>query len=102
MKTTSSHHSNQPVSNLFNTDNCNCICHYPDDIEIDEEENINLHKTEEYNQSPFQKKLFQKKIQKVSAFVTKNVPVLVILRLAYVVLVSKKKKLIIIKIYILK
>jgi len=61
MKTTSSHHSNQPVSNLFNTDNCNCICHYPDDIEIDEEENINLHKTEEYNQSPFQKKLFQKK-----------------------------------------
>ena len=102
MKTNSSHNSNQPISNLFNTDNCNCICHYPDDIEIDEDQNTNIHKTEEYIKSPFQKKLFQKKNSESLCICDQECSCTCHCETCLCCPCVKEKKGIIIKIYILK
>ena len=34
MKTNSTHRTNANLSNLYNNDNCDCYCHYPEDMEI--------------------------------------------------------------------
>ena len=54
MKKTSPHLSPQAISNIYSTDNCNCLCHYPEEIQISEDNSFS-------NQSSLQKKLYQKK-----------------------------------------
>ena len=60
-------HSNLNLSNQYATDNCDCFCHYPEDIDINDKHSI-LHQnippnatTQSYRPSPLKKKLNQKK-----------------------------------------
>ena len=104
MKTSSTHLFNHKIPNLFINDDCDCLCHYPEDIDINDKNTV-LSKpliTETYPQSPFKKNYFKKKILIVFVYVIRSVLVLVISTLVYVVHASKKKRLIITKIYILK
>ena len=43
MKSNSPHNSNPNLSNLYNTDNCDCLCHYPEDMDINHQSPL-LHK----------------------------------------------------------
>ena len=36
MKKTSTNKAIQNISNSYNTENCNCICHYQGDIDLNE------------------------------------------------------------------
>ena len=63
MKKTSTNKAIQNISNSYNTENCNCICHYQGDIDLNENQDSKMHQidiSEAYNQSPFKKKQIQK------------------------------------------
>ena len=58
MKKISSCKAIQNISNTYSTDNCNCICHYQDDIETNENHDSNIQQIDifrTYIQSPFKK-----------------------------------------------
>ena len=40
MNSSSTHRSNPNLSNLYNSENCDCFCHYPEDIEISHQNSI--------------------------------------------------------------
>ena len=67
MQTNSSHQSNPSISKIYITDNCDCMCHYPDDIEINEENSFfqnnppSNQQSQKYIQSKLKQKLFRKK-----------------------------------------
>ena len=85
------------ITNQYVTDNCDCFCHYPEDMEMNEQHSI-LHQnlpsssnTQAYRQTPLKKNTIPKKNAESLCMCD-----------VYVVHVSKKKRMIIIKIYILK
>ena len=100
MQTNSSHQSNPSISKIYITDNCDCMCHYPDDIEINEENSFfqnnppSNQQSQKYIQSKLKQKLFRKKNCENLCVCDKPY--------VYVVHVLKKDRVIIIKIYILK
>ena len=40
MKTNSKQRANQNISNLYSSDNCDCFCHYPEDLELSHQNTI--------------------------------------------------------------
>ena len=67
MQTNSSHQSNPSLSKIYITDNCDCMCHYSDDIEINDDNSFfqnappSNQQTQKYIQSKLKQKLFKKK-----------------------------------------
>ena len=93
MKTSSTHQSNPSLSKIYITENCDCICHHPEDIEMNDENSFfqnnpppNI-QSKKYVQSTLKKKYIKKKIQKIYVYVIKHVHVPVIVLYVYVVLV---------------
>ena len=66
MKTSSQNKSNPSLSNLFISDNCDCICHNLENIDINSKNSIMCQKitsnnTQKYSPSPMTKNIIQKK-----------------------------------------
>ena len=65
MKTNSTHQSNPTLSQIYITDNCDCMCHYPEEFDINDEnsifENNPPPQQKKYVQSTLKQKLFKKK-----------------------------------------
>ena len=40
MNSSSTHRSNLNISNLYNAENCDCFCHYPEDVELSNQNTI--------------------------------------------------------------
>ena len=56
MKKISSRKAIHNISNTYSTDNCNCICHYQEDIETNENHDSNIQQidiSQAYTQSTF-------------------------------------------------